>query len=237
MPQLILLPGLASDARMWQDQLDVLPGHWRTQVTDVHARHDSIRDMAAALLAEHPGDLVLCGASMGGIVAMEVARQAPQRIRGMALLGTNARPEADDVRQLREAAIAFFEQGRVLEILRLNVPLAFHSSRMGDTRLTQSYLDFVMAAGADQLVRQNRAIIGRPDARLHLPALACPVLVMCGDSDQLTPPECSREIAGLVPHAQLEMVPACGHMLTMERPEVVNPALVRWLDTLRAAPA
>lgn len=235
MSRLILLPGLASDARMWHDQLAVLPARWQTHVTDVHARHASIQDMAAALLAEHPGDLVLCGASMGGIVAMEVARQAPQRIRGMALLGTNARPEADDVRQLREAAIAFFEQGRVLEVLRLNVPLAFHASRAGDARLTQCYLDFVMAAGAEQLVRQNRAIIGRPDARLHLPALRCPVLVMCGDSDQLTPPDCSHEIAALVPHAQLQMVPDCGHMLTMERPDIVNPALLRWLDTLPAA--
>jgi pimeloyl-ACP methyl ester carboxylesterase len=235
MSRLILLPGLASDARMWQDQLAALPETWRPHVTDVHARHAGIQDMAAALLAEHAGDLVLCGASMGGIVAMEVARQAPQRIRGLALLGTNARPETDDVRQLREAAITFFEQGRALEVLRLNVPLAFHSSRVGDTRLTQAYLDFVMDAGAQQLVRQNRAIIGRPDARLHLPALRCPVLVMCGDSDQLTPPECSHEIATLVPHAQLQMVPDCGHMLTMERPEVVNPALLRWLGTLSAA--
>jgi len=232
MTRLLLLPGLASDARMWQDQLAVVPAQWRPQVTDVHARHDSIAEMATALLMENAGDLVLCGASMGGIVAMEVARQAPQRIRGLALLGTNARPETDDVRKLREAAIEFFAQGRALEVLRLNVPLAFHSSRIRDTRLTQIYLDFVMAAGAEQLVRQNRAIIGRPDARQHLPALRCPVLVMCGDSDQLTPPECSREIAALVPHAQFALVPECGHMLTMERPEVVNPALLRWLEGL-----
>lgn len=232
MPQLILLPGLACDARMWQHQLALLPDHWRPHVTDVHARETSIQAMAAALLAEHPGELVLCGASMGGILAMEAARQAPGRIRGLALLGTNARPETADVRQLREAAIALFEQGRVLEVLRLNVPLAFHASRLNDTALTQAYLDLVMAAGATQLVRQNRAIIGRPDARLHLPAVTCPVLVMCGDSDQLTPPECSREIAALVPHARLEMVADCGHMLTMERPEAVNAALLRWLAAL-----
>ena len=234
MTRLILLPGLACDARMWHDQLAVLPAHWHTHVTDVHARHASIAEMAAALLAEQSGDLVLCGASMGGIVAMEVARQAPGRVRGLALLGTNARPETPDMRQLREGAIAFFAQGRALEVLRLNVPLAFHASRAGDTRLTQGYLDFVMEAGAEQLVRQNRAIIGRPDARLHLPDLRCPVLVLCGDSDQLTPPECSHEIAALVPQAQFELVPDCGHMLTMERPEVVNPALLRWLAGLPA---
>ena len=232
MTQLILLPGLASDDVMWRAQLAVLPAHHRAHVTDVHARHPTIEAMAAALLNEHPGDLLLCGASMGGIIAMEVARQAPARIRGLALLGTNARPETADVRALREAAVVFFEQGRALEVLRVNVPLAFHASRIADTQLTQTYLDFVMAAGAEQLVRQNRAIMARPDARLHLPKLACPVLVMCGDADQLTPPECSQEIARLVPQARLVLVPACGHMLTMEQPDIVNATLLSWLAGL-----
>ena len=89
-----------------------------------------------------------------------------------------------------------------------------------------------MAAGAQQLVRQNRAIMARPDARLHLPELACPVLVMCGDADQLTPPECSQEIARLVPQARLVLVPACGHMLTMEQPDIVNATLLSWLAGL-----
>ena len=230
MTQLILIPGLASDAVMWQAQLQVLPAHFRTQVSDVHARHDTIEDMARALLDETSGDLILCGASMGGIVAMEGARQAPKRIRGLALLGTNARPETDDIRSLRELAITLFESGRAAEVLRANVALAFHASRAKDAQLVQTYLDFVLRAGAGHLVRQNRAIMARPDARLHLPSITCPVLVLCGESDQLTPPECSREIASLVPTAQLEMVPQCGHMLTMEQPEIVNTALLRWLQ-------
>ncbi len=229
MTQLMLIPGLACDAVMWQAQLQVLPAHFRTRVTDVHARHDTIEDMARALLDETPGDLVLCGASMGGIVAMEVVRQAPRRIKGLALLGTNARPETGDIRKMRELAIVLFESGRAAEVLRANVPLAFHASRATDAQLAQTYLDFVLRAGAAQLVRQNRAIMSRPDARAHLPSVSCPVLVLCGDSDQLTPPECSREIASLIPAAQLEMVPQCGHMLTMEQPGIVNAALLRWL--------
>jgi pimeloyl-ACP methyl ester carboxylesterase len=227
--QLILLPGLASDATMWRDQLTALPPALRPHVTDVHARHDTIEAMAAALLAEHPGELLLCGASMGGIVAMEVLRQAPGRIRGAALLGTNARPETDDMRQLRENAIQLFEQGRAAEVIRANVTFAFHASRVRDASLTETYLDFVLAAGAGQLVRQNRAIMSRPDARQHLPQARCPVLVMCGDSDQLTPLECSREIAALIPGAELVVVPECGHMLTMEQPQVVNARLKQWL--------
>lgn len=237
MAQLLLIPGLASNAVMWKNQLAALPEELQAHVTDVHARHDSIAAMAAALLREHAGPLILCGASMGGMVAMEVLRQAPARIQGLALLGTTARPETDDMRRLREAAMELFEQGRALEILRANVPLAFHASRANDTALTDSYMAFVMQAGAAQLVRQNRAVITRPDARLHLGATRCPVLILCGDSDQLTPPACSLEIAALIAHSQLVMVPQCGHMLTMEQPEFVNRCLLDWLQTLGPDPA
>lgn len=232
---LILIPGLACDAAIWQHQLEALQPRYRVQVTDVHTRHTSIEAMARALLDEHPGPLVLCGTSMGGIVAMEAAGQAPDRIVGLALLGTNARPETDEMRTLRQAAVQMFEQGRVAEVLRANVPFAFHASRVRDTALVAHYTEIVLRAGADQLVRQNRAIMARPDARLHLGALRCPTLVLCGDADQLTPPECSREIADLIPQATLQIVPQCGHMLTMERPEVVTPALLQWLATLARA--
>jgi pimeloyl-ACP methyl ester carboxylesterase len=230
MTRLILIPGLASDAAMWQSQLAALPPQWNASVTDVHMREDSIAAMARALLAEHEGPLVLCGASMGGMIAMEAARQAPQRVRGLALLGTNAQPESEQMRAVREAAIVLFEQDRVREVIEPNVALAFHPANA--PALAPAYLEFVLRAGAGQLVRQNRAVIGRPDARSHLPQLACPTLVMCGDADLLAPPECSREIAQLVPNAQLVMVQDCGHMLTMEQPAVVNATLTAWLATL-----
>lgn len=229
MTTLILLPGLACNQRMWQHQLAALPRALNTRVTDVHTRFDTVQAMASALLQEHAGSLMLCGASMGGMLAMEVARQAPERIKALALLGTNARPEAPDMRALREAAIVFFEQGRAEEVLKFNLSLAFHKSRAKDTTLTQTYLDFVLAAGTAQLVQQNRAVMARPDARLHLPQVTCPTLVLCGDSDQITPPECSHEIAALIKGARLQFIADCGHMLTMERPSVVTNALLDWL--------
>lgn len=233
---LVLIPGLAGDATMWRDQLRALAAY-RPQVTDVHMRHDSIAAMAAALLQEHPGELMLCGASMGGMVAMEAARQAPQRIRALALLGTTAQPESQEMRALREAAIDLFEQGRIAEVIEPNVGLAFHPDHARDPALAGAYLEFVLRAGAAQLVRQNRAVIGRPDARAHLPRLTCPVLVMCGEDDQLTPVACSREIAAMVPGARLELLPRCGHMLTMEQPEIVNATLAEWLASVVPAEA
>lgn len=230
-PQLLLLPGLAADERMWRGVLPLLPAALRPKVATAHqdVSLHRIEDFAARLLAQHAGPLVLAGASMGGMIAMEAARQAPQRVAGLALLGTTARPETPDMRALREGAIALFEQGRVREVIEPNVALAFHPVNAAKTDLVQAYLDFVLDAGADHLVRQNRAVIHRPDARVQLPKVTCPVLVVCGAADQLTPPECSAEIAALVPGAEHHLLPDSGHMLTMEQPEEVTRLLVQWL--------
>ncbi len=235
MPRLILLPGLACDQRLWQAQLPALSPEFDVHVTDVHARHATIEAMAAALLAEHSGPLLLCGASMGGMIAMEAARQAPERIAGLALLGTSARPETPDTFEMREAAIELFERGEVRDVIELNVGFAFHPAQAADKALIQRYLQIVLDAGAAQLIRQNHAVMQRPDARTHLPALRCPVLMLCGDTDRLTPPECASEIAALVPQAELVWVPQCGHMLTMEKPEFVNATLLRWLRATRGS--
>lgn len=230
-PQLLLLPGLAADERLWRGVLPHMPEALRPEVATAHqdTTLHTIEDFAARLLAQHAGPLVLAGASMGGMIAMEAARQAPERIAGLALLGTTARPETPDMRALREAAIELFEQGRLREVIEPNVALAFHPHNAADSALVQAYLDFVLDAGAAHLVRQNRAVVRRPDARRHLPHVACPVLVVCGAADQLTPPECSAEIAALVPAAEHHLLPDSGHMLTMEQPDAVNHLLVQWL--------
>ncbi len=233
--RLVLLPGLACDARLWRDQLHALPAAFDTKVSDAATRYGTIPAMAAAVLRENDGPLILCGASMGGMIAMEAARQAPERIAGLALLGTNAQPEGAETYALREAAIGLFERGDVRDVIEPNIAFAFHPVQAADHKLTQRYLEIVLDAGAVQLIRQNRAVMKRPDARTHLGLLRCPVLVMCGDSDTLTPPACSREIAALVPQAELVWVPQCGHMLTMEKPALVGATLLDWLERVSAA--
>ena len=235
MTRLVFLPGLACDARLWHAQRAAVPSAFDAVVSDVHMRHDRIEAMAGALLAEHDGMLVLCGASMGGMIAMEAARQAPGRIAGLALLGTSPRPETPEMFRLRESAIGLFERGEARELIEFNANFAFHPAQAADKALVRRYVEMVLDAGVAQLVRQNRAVMQRPDARAHLGALRCPVLVLCGDTDRLTPPECSSEIAALVPHAELHWIPSCGHMLTMEKPLLVNAALSGWLAALPAA--
>lgn len=232
MNKLILIPGLACNAELWRDQMPALSPLCQPVVTDVIARCTSIEAMAAAVLAEHAGPLLLCGASMGGMVAMEAARQAPDRVRGLALLGTSARPETPDMQTLREQAMALFAAGRAEEVLRANVMFAFDRQHPDLKALSARYFAMVMQAGTEQLMQQNRAVIGRPDARLHLAQIRCPTLLVSGQSDGLTPPDCAREIAALVPGAALHLLPRCGHMLTMEQPDAVNALLRGWLGRL-----
>ena len=234
MTRVLLLPGLASDAALWRAQSAALAqaGH-APIVTDVHARHPSLVQMAQALLAEHAGPLVLAGTSMGGMLALEVWRQAPERVAGLALLGTSARADTPEVRRLRTEAIALFEAGRMHEVLQANVAFVFHPRNQADSSMVSDYFEMVGRAGAAQLVAQNRAILAREDRRAQLGAIGVPVLVACGAEDVLTPPECSREIAQAVPGAVLEVLPGCGHLLTWEQPEAVNRLLLQWLERVQ----
>jgi pimeloyl-ACP methyl ester carboxylesterase len=237
-----LCPGLACDAALWADQLPALAAWgqrqsppWAVRVNASHTEHGRIEDMAAALLAAAPGPVVLVGASMGGMVALNAWAQAPERVRGIALLGSDPGPESDHMRALREAAIeVFFQEGGVEDIVRNNVALAFHPDQAAQPALVQRYLQMVLGAGTAQLVRQNRAVMARPDMHPRLSRIHCPVLVMTGDSDQLVAPALAHETAAaLGERARLVVLPRCGHMLTMEKPAAVTTALLDWLDALK----
>ena len=235
MPTLILLPGLACDEGLWREILPALHATSpRVRVSTAHTRHASLPEMAAALLAETTGPLRLAGCSMGGMLALEVWRQAPQRVQGLALLGTSARADTPELLALRSQAIELFAVGRMEEVLRANVLFAFHPLGAARAGLVEDYLAMIRRAGAQQLIAQNRAVMAREDRRADLPRITCPVLVACGEADQITPPEHAREMAAAMANAQLEIVPGAGHMLTMEQPARVGALLRAWLASLDA---
>jgi pimeloyl-ACP methyl ester carboxylesterase len=246
MTTVVLLPGLACDGEVWTGVLRALDAPGRPArrglpcvVSDVHFHAPTVPAMAALLLAGHAGPLVLVGHSMGGMVALEALRQAPDRVVAAALLGSTARPDTPELVVLRTEACALFEQGRAEEVLRANVAFAFDPSNVGeraaDPGLVARYFALVLRAGAAQLVAQNRAVMTRADQRPHLGAIRCPLLVACGRADLLTPPECSEEIATAVPGAELHLLDGCGHMLILERPDAVGALLAAWLGNLRVS--
>ncbi|MDP2006535.1 MAG: alpha/beta hydrolase [Rubrivivax sp.] len=230
MRTLLLLPGLACDGELFHSQQVALAGQGRVHVSDVHQREATLPAMAARLLQEHAGPLLLVGTSMGGMLALELWRQASDRVQGIALLGSTARADTPELITLRTQACTLFAAGRMNEVLRANVLFAFHPNNGRDKALVRRYLAMLRRAGAEQLITQNRAVMARADSRPLLPQLTCPLLVACGEADMLTPPEHAREIAALAPQARLEIVPGAGHMLTLEQPERVTTLLLHWLD-------
>ena len=229
-PTLVLLPGLACDAALWRDQLPALAaaGH-APRVSDVHQRHATLPEMARALLAEHDGPLVLIGHSMGGMLALHAHRAAPERIAALALLSSSARADSPELIRLRSDAIVEFEQGRAEGVLRANAMFAFHPRHARDRARVDHYVAQILRIGPRQLITQNRAVMARADMRPWLTAIACPLLLACGDDDLLTPLEHSREIAQAVMHARLEVVPQAGHLLPWEQPERLDALLLQWL--------
>jgi pimeloyl-ACP methyl ester carboxylesterase len=234
LPPVIFIPGLACAAQLWAAQAASLSqAGWSVAHSDVGSREPSLPRMAQALLAEHPGRLVLAGASMGAMVALHAALQAPDRVAALVLVGASARADDADLRQLRADAIEHFEQGDVEPFLRANAMLVLHPRQAADPAMLEAYLAMVLRAGAAQLVAQNRAVMDRPDLRPQLAALRCPVLLMVGETDAVTPPDHAREIAGAVPGATLHVIDGAGHLPTIETPERVNALLRPWLSALR----
>lgn len=232
--RLVLLPGLACDAHLFQDQLGVLAQrHW-LHVSTAHTRERSLPAMAQRLLDELPGDepLVFIGSSMGGMLAMHIARLAPQRVKALALLSTSARADTPELIELRSNAIVQFEAGEAAKVLEANAVFAFHPDNGRDEAVVAAYVQSILRAGVPQLVAQNRAVMAREDMRAWLPALRCPVLVACGDRDFVTPLAMSEEIAALIPGAQLAVIERAGHLMTWEQPEAVNRLLLDWLASL-----
>ena len=230
-PALVLVPGLLCDERLWRHQAGSLADLiGRVLVPDVTGE-DTVAGMARGILEAAPERFSLAGLSMGGYVALEVMRQAPDRVEALALLDTSARPDTPEQTEARLALIGLAQDGRFDEVWRSLLPKVVHPDRVEDPEIRSTVREMAHAVGPGGFERQERAIIGRPDSRGDLPGISCPVLVLCGRDDALTPPHLHEEIADGIPGARLRQIDRCGHLSTLERPEAVTRAMRAWLET------
>jgi pimeloyl-ACP methyl ester carboxylesterase len=228
---LVLLPGLLCDERLWLEQVEGLRDLAAVHVGDLTQGETMTEFAAAVLRLAPPGPFALAGLSMGGYTSLEIVRQAPERILGLALLDTTARPETPETSASRRALMARAADdlaGVVAELL----PKFVHPARLADQALTAAVTAMAQRIGAAAFVRQERAIMSRIDSRPSLGAIACPTLVLCGREDVLTPPAAHEEMAAAIPGAALHVVPECGHLSTMERPVAVTRAMRHWLERI-----
>jgi pimeloyl-ACP methyl ester carboxylesterase len=224
----LLLPGLLATARMYAPQI---PALWQfgPVMVAAHRYDDSIAAIARRILDHAPTVFSLVGLSMGGYIAFELLRQAPTRIRRLALLDTTARADTTVQSARRGELIELARAGRFGEIADLAYPGLVHPDRLDDQALREIVRCMARETGAEAFIRQQTAIMARRDSRADLATIDCPTLVLVGEADQLTPPEHAQEIAAGISGARLLVVPASGHLSTLEQPQRVTAALVEWL--------
>lgn len=189
---------------------------------------DTMAGLADAVLATTTGPFALAGLSMGGYVAFEVLRRAPGRVERLALLDTSARPD-DAAKHDERLAVLALAAGDFAGALERLVPYWVNPDRPLDPALAAELLAMADRVGPEAFVRQERALLGRPDSRPTLASIACPTLVLCGRQDLRTPPDRSAEIAAGVRGAELVIIEDCGHVATLEQPDAVTNALRAWL--------
>lgn len=226
---LVLIPGLACTARLFGPQMAAL-GSERTILVADHTQDDSIPAIAARLLRGAPERFAVAGLSMGGYIALEVMRQAPERVTRLALLDTSARPDSVEASLDRERLIALAQAGRFEDIHSKLWPRLVHPNRQADHDLQGIVLGMMREIGAEAYIRQQRAIMARADSRPNLPGIEIPTLVLVGEGDAITPPEIAREMAEMIEWASLVVVPESGHLSTLEQPEQVTQTLRLWLN-------
>jgi pimeloyl-ACP methyl ester carboxylesterase len=224
---LILLPGLLCDAALWQYQLSALAEFAEPQVADL-TRAESIADMAAQVLAEAPRHFALAGLSMGGYVAQEIMRQAPERVERLALLDTSARADTPEQSARRRGLIELSHRGQFKGVTPRLLPMLLHPDHLTEA-LSAIVIGMAERIGQAAFIRQQQAILGRIDSRPSLGAIRVPTLVLCGDSDVLTPPELAQEMADGIAGSTLVLIEHSGHLSTLEQPEAVNRAMIEWL--------
>lgn len=216
MQTLILIPGLGSDATVWERTIAALGDDAECRVGET-LQDDSLAGMARRILASAPPSFCLAGVSMGGMVAMEIMKAAPERVRALALVDTNARPDSPEQTERRLAANAAMLAAADLRPLAVaSLPALIHPASPRDVR--EAMIAMTIRVGAETYVRQNKAVAARDDLRALLPTITAPTYVICGEQDRLLPLPMSQEIQAAIPGAELHLIPDCGHLPPIEKP-------------------
>ncbi|HWV15594.1 MAG TPA: alpha/beta hydrolase [Cellvibrio sp.] len=228
---LLLLPALISDDRLWEQQIAALADIATITVADLSGAN-SITTLAATALQQAPaGPLAIAGLSMGGYVALEIMRQAPQRISALALLDTSARADTAEATNNRQKnmQLAQTDYNKVIDEL---IAKLIHPSQLSDQRQINTVKAMAQSLGKDVFVRQQQAIIGRIDSRPFLKNISCPTLILCGRGDLITPVEIHEEMHSAISSSTLVVVEQCGHLSSLGQPQEVSDAMREWLAPL-----
>jgi pimeloyl-ACP methyl ester carboxylesterase len=226
---IVLLPGMMCDARLYAHQVAELSKEYAVMVAPI-THGERISEIASALLPVLPAKFALAGLSMGGIVAMEILRKAPERVTRLALMDTNPLADSPAVAAAYEPMIVRARAGRLDDVLTDFMLPEYLAPGPARADLLNYVKEMGMGLGPEVFVRQARALQRRQDQQGVLRKCKCPTLVLCGEHDGLTPLKRHSFMAELIPYATLEVIPDAGHLPVLEQPQAVTAALRNWMQ-------
>lgn len=224
---IVMVPGLLCSAEVFSPQIPALWPLGPVTVASTLAG-DSIAEIAARILADAPPRFALTGISLGGYIAQEIVRQAPERVRKLALISTSARPDTAEQKAQRAALLEMARAGDFEALLGQAMPMILAPGNRDNPLYRDTLVRMGLTVGLEGFARQTVAAIGRADSRPDLAAIGVPTLVLHGDADPLVPFECGQEIAAGIAGSTFVALPGCGHASTFEAAGAVNRALVEW---------
>ena len=229
---IVLIPGMMCDHRLYTHQLTRLQE--KRDVLIVHANHgESMKTIAQDIFNKIPWTrFALGGLSMGGIIAMEMVRQQPKLIAGLALMDTNPWAEKPDVKANRQPQIEMANQGEFLDVVANQMASRYGGSITEQPAQLKLVLDMAQSLGKTVFIRQSIALRDRPDQTQTLKSFTGPSIALCGEHDQLCPLDRHQAIVELMPNCQLHVIPNAGHLITLQAPSATNSHLANWLETL-----
>ncbi|MBO1909822.1 alpha/beta fold hydrolase [Sporosarcina sp. 6E9] len=228
---LIFLPGTLCDARLWQYQMESLEGIADITVGNI-SRKDSIKALAMDVLSEAPQEFALAGLSLGGIVALEIMRIAPERVTKLALLDTNPYPPKIEQRRIWDRYFEMITNNQFMDITKKHLlPVLIHPDQQNDKELVSVILRMAETVGEEAYINQLKAVMNRNDQTSILPTISCPTTIIVGKEDQICPVHMSVYMATTIPGSNIKIIENAGHLITLEQPEIVNKYLREWLLT------
>ena len=225
---IVFIPSQLLTAELWAPQMAAFKGKAGCTVAN-NSRTDTIAGIAAGLLADAPKTFSLCAHGMGGFVAFEVLRQAPERVEKLILVSTLASADTPAQTARRMGYLKLVEAGDFAKVVEERIPMMIPAERRGDAALVGLVRKMASDTGAEAFLRQQKAIMGRIDSRPSLENIRCPTLLIYGRFDGISTLDHQQEMLTGIKNARLEIVEDSGHLVPIERPEKASALIGNWV--------
>ena len=223
-----MVPGMMCDERIFSPQIEELSQNLAVTIADI-SNFSSVSELASDVLKKTPKSFSLLGHSMGGIVAMEIYSQEPNRIEKLILMDTNPKAELDEVKLKREPQIREVNKGKLLEVMRDEMKPNYLAESENKRSVLNVCMDMALTLGPDVFINQSRALQTRADQQNTIQSIKIPVLIMCGSEDKLCPVERHEMMHNMISDSDLKIINNAGHMPTLEQPRETTEVIKEWL--------